>query len=119
VFAWGVRHKRLSKNPFADVYVDVPKKVRRRETKAFRSEEAALILRSALAYSDPKTMQARARRWVPWLCAYSGARSGEITQMRGADVQERNGFYVMMLTPDAGTIQNVCRTHRSDTRAPC
>jgi integrase len=40
-----------------------------------------------------------------WLCAYSGARAGEITQLRGADVYQRSGFYVMNLTPDAGTIK--------------
>jgi integrase len=101
-FGWGC-HKHISKNPFADVYVDVPRKIRRRETKAFRPEEAALILRAALAYTDPKTMQERARRWVPWSCAYSGARAGVITQMRGVDVQERSGFYVINITPEAGS----------------
>ena len=43
VFGWGLRHKRVSKNPFSDVYVDVPKKIRLRETKAFRPEEAVVI----------------------------------------------------------------------------
>jgi integrase len=103
VFGWGVRHKRISKNPFSDAYVDVPKKIRLRETKAFRPEEAVVILRAALACRHPKTMQERARRWVPWLCAYSGARAGEITQMRGVDVQERSRFYVMNITPEAGS----------------
>ena len=103
VFGWGLRHKRISKNPFSDIYVDVPKKMRLRETKAFRPEEAAVILRAALTYGHPKTMQERARRWVPWLCAYSGALAGEITQMRSIDVQERAGFYVMNITPEAGS----------------
>jgi integrase len=103
VFGWGVRHKHISKNPFADVHVDVPRKVRQRETKAFRPEEASLILRATLAYSNPETIQDRARRWVPWLCAYSGARAGEITQMRGVDVQERSGIHVMRITPEAGS----------------
>jgi integrase len=103
VFGWAVKKKHISKNPFADVHVDVPKKIRLRETKAFRDDEVAVILRAALAYSDPQTMQERARRWVPWLCAYSGARAGEITQMRGADVQKRSGFYVMNITPEAGS----------------
>ena len=103
VFGWGVKKKHINKNPFADVHVDVPKKIRLRETKAFRDDEVAVILRAALAYSDLQTMQERARRWVPWLCAYSGARAGEITQMRGADVQKRSGFYVMIITPEAGS----------------
>jgi integrase len=40
-----------------------------------------------------------------WLCAYSGARAGEITQLRGSDIEERGGIPVMKLTPDAGTIK--------------
>ena len=42
---------------------------------------------------------------MPWLCAYSGARPGEITQLRGMDIQERDHVKVMVLTPDAGTIK--------------
>ena len=105
VFGWATQHKHISKNPFADVRVDVPRRIEKRETKAFRSDEARLILRAALAYSDPKTPRDRARRWVPWLCAYSGARSGEITQLRGSDVQRRDGFHAMTLTLEAGTIK--------------
>ncbi|WP_271583673.1 hypothetical protein [Bradyrhizobium sp. CCBAU 45389] len=105
VFGWAAQHKHISKNPFAEVRVDVPRTARTRETKAFRPEEARLILRAALAYSEAATARDRARRWVPWLCAYSGARPGEVTQLRGSDVKARGGFYAMTLTPDAGTIK--------------
>jgi integrase len=43
---------------------------------------------------------------VPWLCAYSGARAGEITQLRGQDIEQRDGFVVMKITPDAGTTKS-------------
>jgi hypothetical protein len=43
VFSWAARHKHIGKNPFADVKVDVPKRSRSRETKAFRSEEVLMI----------------------------------------------------------------------------
>ena len=64
-----------------------------------------MILRAALAYKQPRTARSRARRWAMWLCAYSGARSGEITQLRGIDVEQRGDFHVMKLKPDAGTIK--------------
>jgi integrase len=83
----------------------VPKRSRNRETKAFRPEEALLILTAASDYKQPQTATERARRWVMWLCAYSGARAGEITQLRGIDVEQRGGFHVMKLTPDAGPIK--------------
>lgn len=106
VFAWGKRQKHIRSNPFGDVHVDVPRTIRTRETKSFRPGEARTILRAASTYTDhPKTVQHRARRWVPWLCAYSGARAGEITQLRGRDVKKHGSFYAMTLTPDAGTIK--------------
>lgn len=105
VFSWGAQHKHVRKNPFVDIKVDVPRKARRRETKAFTEEEARAILRAALAIKTPKTPLDRAKRWVPWLCAYSGARAGEVTQLRGEDVEKRGSFHFLKLMPDAGTIK--------------
>jgi integrase len=42
---------------------------------------------------------------VPWLCAYSGARAGEITQLRGKDIEQRGNIHVMKLSPNAGTMK--------------
>jgi integrase len=44
-----------------------------------------------------------ARRWCPWLAAYSGARMGEITQLRGFDIVEQDGVHAMKISPEAGT----------------
>ena len=104
-FSWATRHKHIGKNPFADVKVDVPKRSRSRETKAFRREEVLMILKAASDYKQPQTATERTRRWVVWLCAYSGARAGEITQLRGIDIERCDDFHVMRLTPDAGPIK--------------
>jgi integrase len=107
VFSWAREHKRIRHNPFAEIKVDVPRKIQTREDgKAFTDEEARTILRASTAYDKPATPTERTRRWVPWLCAYSGARPGEITQLRGSDIEARDGLYVMKLTPDAGTVKN-------------
>lgn len=42
---------------------------------------------------------------MPWLLAYSGARPQEITQLRGADVQQVDGIWTLNLTPEAGAIK--------------
>jgi len=106
VFRWGREHKRIRQNPFAEIRVDVPRKVQTREGgKAFTDEEVRIILNASLKYSKPATPTERTRRWVPWLCAYSGARAGEITQLRGRDIEARDGMYVMKLTPEAGTVK--------------
>jgi integrase len=106
VFAWGVKEKHVRINPFAVVKIDVPKAIVLREDgKAFKPEEAQVILRASSAITNTKDAFPRAKRWVMWLCAYSGARSGEITQLRGIDVTKRGGFHVMKLTPEAGSIK--------------
>jgi integrase len=106
VFSWAREHKRIRENPFKEVKVDVPRKTQTREDgRSFTAAEASTILKASLAYETPTTPTERARRWVPWLCAYSGARPGEITQLRGKDIEDRSGLYVLKLTPDAGTMK--------------
>jgi site-specific recombinase XerD len=106
VFGWAREHKRIHQNPFKEVKVDVPRKAQTREDgRSFTVSEASTILKASLAYEKPTNPTERTRRWVPWLCAYSGARPGEITQLRGSDIEDRNGLYVMKLTPIAGTMK--------------
>jgi hypothetical protein len=82
VFRWALEHKLIASNPFADVKVTVPRKKKLRE-RAFLQEEARTILRAVSAIIDTREPTDAAKRWVPWLCAYSGARPGEMTQLRG------------------------------------
>jgi len=104
IFRWAVEHKRIPRNPFENVKITVPKANKLRE-KAFRPEEWRTILRAALAITDTDTPDKAARRWVSWLCAYTGARPGEITQLRGADVVQQDGIWALRITPEAGTVK--------------
>jgi integrase len=107
VFAWAQGQKHLGHNPFANVKITVPKKVRHRETKAFRNEELKTILRATVQAPPPRLAAhyAASRRWVPWVCAYTGARAGEVAQLRGQDVISQDGVWALRLTPEAGTIK--------------
>lgn len=104
VFGWAVKTKKLSSNPFVGAGVTQPRKVRTRETDEFTPDEARLILKASLDYDDKRPFDA-ARRWVPWLCAYTGARGGEMTQLRGKDFRQQNGLWVIQITPEAGTVK--------------
>lgn len=107
-FGWALDNKKVTVNPFVGVSVAVskaPAKLRERE---FNDAEWELILTATLA--DPPTNMAAhnaaARRWVPWLCAYTGSRPGEMTQLRGEDVkQHKDGFWTIRITPDAGAVK--------------
>ena len=105
VFGWAAEHKRIPQNPFATVKLTVPRTINLRETKAFRPDERNTILRAATAITNTDTPDMAARRWVPWLCAYTGARPGEITQLRGVDVIEQDGVAALRITPDAGSVK--------------
>lgn len=102
VFGWAVGERLVARNPFAGWRVKVPKRNRTRETKAFTEDEIQTILSAALAVKVLSKADA-AKRWCPWLAAYSGARMGELTQLRGADIVKRDGIYAMKITPEAGT----------------
>ena len=101
VFAWAIDKNLVARNPFTGWRITVPRRVSTRETKAFTDEESNAILKAALAI-DARTKGDAAKRWTPWLAAYSGARMGEITQLRGADVVG-NAFKI---SPEAGTVKN-------------
>ncbi len=88
-------------NPFAKTKVTVPDKIRLRH-KAFTAKEAKTILKAASAIAPITTFQG-AQHWVPWLCAYSGARSGEVCQLRKQDIDQQDGIRIMRISPDAGS----------------
>lgn len=108
VFAWAKGDAIITANPMLEVAkVKLPKQPRTR-SQAFTREEALLILRASLL--SPTTREKddlrNAKRWCPWLMAYSGARVNEITQLRKQDVFEHEGIWVMRITPEAGTVKN-------------
>lgn len=108
VFGWALRNRKVSENPFKDVSVSVPSKPVQVREREFTDVEAALILRSTLIPVEGRMAEhnASARRWVPWLCAYTGSRVGEVTQLRAEDVSKApGGYWVMKITPDAGTVK--------------
>jgi integrase len=105
VFGWAVQNQQIAANPFAEARVEKSKKIVRRDGRWFTDDEIAIILGACSRYTVPKTATQRARRWVMWLCAYSGARAGEVTQLRGRDITRQGEITVMHLTPDAGTIK--------------
>lgn len=102
-FSWGVRNRRVATNPATGVTVRGPKVPRRRD-KHLLDDEALKILRATLlAQSERLTPQhAFARRWVPWLCAFTGARVNEMTQLRAEDVVEVSGIWAVYITEEAG-----------------
>lgn len=108
VFDWAKSNLKVPTNPAREVRVRKMKAVKLRE-KDFTLEEATIILEHASAATG-EGHRDFARYWVPWLCAYTGARVGEMVQLRPQDLwKEGEGdtaYWVLTITPEAGTVKD-------------
>ena len=98
----------VENDPTDGLTISVPKRKVLRP-KGFTDEEAGRILSAAL---DAERMGGRtsgrlklAYRWMPWLCAYTGARGGEIAQLRSEDVRKEGAIPYIRITPEAGAVK--------------
>lgn len=113
VFGWAVKNRKMASNPAAGLSVEYAEKERPRDP-GFSDNEAQALLAAALAHrrsGKEGTKIAAGKRWVPWLCAFTGARVGEMAQLRKQDVTvERNArdgeVWWITITPEAGTVKN-------------
>jgi len=117
-FNWGLANDKTRSNPFSDIRLRIPKPTKLRP-KSLKDEEAVLILSETLRPVNRRTSDEfrAAKRWIPWLLAYLGARVNEITQMRGCDLTPRwvtieiDGvkrtveIWVLQITPEAGGVK--------------
>jgi site-specific recombinase XerD len=106
-FKWGMSNRKVEVDPTVGISVRGKKKQRLRSP-GFSDREARTILRATLlpASSRMTPRRALALRWVPWLCAYSGARVNEMTQLRKVDVMYEDGVWLMRVTPEAGGVKD-------------
>ncbi|MBX3574985.1 MAG: integrase [Mesorhizobium sp.] len=107
VLNWAAQNERIPANPANGVKVKVTKAVQSRE-KGFRDDEALAIVKATLTYVKPEKESAEiaaAKKWAPILCAFTGARITEVTQLRKEDIRDEGGVPVMRITPDAGSVK--------------
>jgi integrase len=113
LFLWAFENERLTSNVAGTVRQAKPRTVLNRE-RGFTDDEALNVLRASRQHT-PKANQhgyvketkhmTAAKRWAPILCAFTGARISEVTQLRKEDVREVNGRWIIRITPEAGTVK--------------
>ncbi len=114
LFTWAVENDRLPENAAQNGKQPKPRKVYGRE-RGYTDAEAVRVLKASRAY-EPKPdstgrvreseQMANLKRWVPIICAFTGARVSEITQLRKEDIRKVDGHWVARITPDAGTVKS-------------
>lgn len=99
---YAVQQEELPENVAKGITVRIKRQKKQRE-KGFTQDEATLILKATLASPPAKISveMAGARRWVPWICAYTGARVNEVTQLKPVDFGVEEGFDIFRFDADA------------------
>lgn len=77
--------------------------------RAYTLGEARIVLKAARNERAPEL------RWLPWLCAYSGARIQEVAQLTPADFFQIDGLWFFRLTTMGG---KTLKTLTSERRVP-
>lgn len=100
--------RKLTVNPAADLPALRVKKQPRLRPKSIADDEAITILQATMEPGGEKLTPARqsAKRWCQWLMAYTGARVGEVAQLRKEDVGTANSVPFVHITPEAGKNKN-------------
>ncbi len=113
LLAWAEDNDRLSENVAANVKQPKPRRQYSRE-KGYTDAEAQKVLKAATTYQPhidehghirEKLCLVAAKRWAPIICALSGARVTEITQLRKEDVRKENGRWIIRISPEAGSVK--------------
>lgn len=104
-----VERRKLPQNPFRGIKVreavdeEAGAEVVPPRQKGFSRSEATAILTATLSTPSHliSTEMRAARRWLPWLCAYSGARVNELTSLYPQDVSKdsASGIWCMVIKP--------------------
>lgn len=107
LYKWGVANRKVDHNPVTDVRVIVPKRSQVRP-KGFTDKEARTLLAHSLRHQRGResAKMSAAKRWVPWLCAYTGARLGEMVQLRKQDLRNEGDHWIITITPEAVTVKD-------------
>ena len=113
VFRWAVENDLMETNPAEDVRQQTAKASRNRET-SYTDAEAIKQLACARTY-QPKQSDTgavlenkkvtAAKRWIPMLCAHTGARVTELAQLRREDIRQEGDIWVIRITPEAGSVK--------------
>jgi integrase len=107
LFGWAKSNRRRTDNPTEGIKVTRAKPTRLR-SKGFTPDETKAILNHSSQHRRGReaAKMFAAKRWLPWLCAYTGARLGEMAQMRKQDIRQEGDVWVATVTPEAGTVKD-------------
>lgn len=108
VLAWAAENDKIAGNPAEGLRVAGKASGPKVRDRGLNDQEALAILSATLKPASARLSPERALalRWVPWVCAYTGARVNEITQLRAEDVTKQGNIWTIHITPEAGSTKS-------------
>ncbi len=109
LYIWALREGYADENPCTGLFYDADKRTNSRPP--FSADQLNTILQSPLfvGFAGPKEEhkvgQCRAddwRYWLPLVCLFTGARIGEVAQLRLSDVKYEDGVWYFLIANDEG-----------------
>lgn len=111
VYNWAVRRRVVAKSPAPSFKLKERRKKGIHKSgnsrKTLNEEEAKKILKHALNYQPATKREHKkttaAKKWVPFLLAYTGTRVGEMNQLCKEDIADYESCPAIRVTSEAGT----------------
>lgn len=113
-FRWCISCGSLSENPASGIRVANSKRSREKVRRPFQKEHLAELFNAPLfkgCLGDNRTYEPGAhlvsdyRYWLPLLALFTGAREGELCQLRLEDIREIDGVLSFDINPRAGHLK--------------
>lgn len=110
---WAFENVRVPTNEAEGARQAVTKTKRTRE-RGYTAPEPIAVLKFSTNYTPKETDNpahresahiAAAKRWLPTLCAFTGARIAVTAQLRKEDVRQDGDLWVIRISPDAGSVK--------------
>lgn len=108
---WAVDNRLLTHNVAERITISIKGALNTR-IRGYTDDEAKMVLMAARKASGG------ARRWVPFVAAYTGARVAEICQLRAEDIRTIQGIPCMVFAAEAGSLKNA-NSERAVPLHPC
>ncbi|RWD45174.1 MAG: site-specific integrase [Mesorhizobium sp.] len=99
LFAWAERQGYVQENPFSGLALPTAKTSSRGKRKAFSDDQLQLIERTLLTELAGRTPKP-SHKWASLILMYTGARAGEVCQLRGSDIQAHDGVTCLSIDED-------------------
>jgi integrase len=112
VFNSARKHGVIKVNP-CDAIVPDGKPLPRKREKDLRDGEAYAILKASFGpHEDVSENVANARRWIPWLLAYTGARVAEMTRLESRHIVLEAGVWAIDIQESKNGRPRMVPVHR-------